>query len=164
MEVLGTLGINWKLFLAQLVNFGIVLFIFWKWVVKPLGTTLTKRQERIESGLHNADVMEEEKKKFDEWKQSEMKKVRAEADRVLKTTTDTANQVRQETLSQAQAQAKKLLEQAHAAMQTEKSEMLKEARQEVATLVIAASEKILHSKLDGKQDAALVDAAVRSLK
>ncbi|MBX4188293.1 MAG: hypothetical protein KW793_04140, partial [Candidatus Doudnabacteria bacterium] len=31
--VLGTLGINWKLFLAQLINFSIVLFVFWKWVV-----------------------------------------------------------------------------------------------------------------------------------
>src|SRR3989338_4615733 len=89
-SVLGTLGINWKLFLAQLFNFGIVLFVFWKWVVKPLGATLTKRQERIEAGLNNADRMDEEKKKFEEWKLAEMKKVRGEADHILRTTTDTA--------------------------------------------------------------------------
>src|SRR3989338_10025020 len=97
-SVLGTLGINWKLFLAQLLNFGIVLFVFWKWVVKPLGTTLTKRQERIESGLKNADYMDAEKKRFEDWKLSEMKKIRNEADNILRTTADTANKIKQETI------------------------------------------------------------------
>src|SRR3989338_1140626 len=103
-SILGTLGIDWKLFLAQLFNFSIVLFIFWKWVVKPLGTTLTKRQERIEEGLNNADRMDEEKKKFEEWKIGEMKKVRTEADHIMRTATDAADQVKMETISDAQKQ------------------------------------------------------------
>lgn len=163
-SVLGTLGINWKLFIAQLVNFGIVLFIFWKWIVKPLGTTLTKRQERIEEGLKNADRMDEEKRKFEEWKQSEMKKVRNEADHILRTTTDTANQVKQETIVEAQKQASKMMEQAKASMESEKNQMMKEAKQELATLVVAASEKILRGKLDPKKDQDLINESVRSIK
>src|SRR3989344_6818274 len=139
--VLGTLGINWKLFLAQLVNFGIVLFIFWKWVVKPLGTTLTNRQQRIEDGLKNADRMIEEKKKFEEWKNNEMKKVRNEADNILRTTTDTANKIKQETIVEAQQQAAKTMEQTRSSIESEKVQMLKEIKQEIATLVVAASEK-----------------------
>src|SRR3954467_12266796 len=99
--VLGTLGVDWKLFLAQLINFGIVLFIFWKWVVKPLGTTLTKRQERIEAGLKNAERTDVERKKFEDWKVAEMKKVRTEADKILRITTDTANQIKQDTIVEA---------------------------------------------------------------
>src|SRR5581483_2231836 len=110
MEVLGTLGINWKLFLAQLINFGIVLFIFWRWVVTPLGKTLTDRQNRIEQGLKNADQTEEAKKKFEEWKAAEMKKVRTEADHILRTTTDTANKIKQDTIVEAHSQANKILE------------------------------------------------------
>lgn len=162
--LLGTLGIDWKLFLAQLVNFGIVLFVFWKWVVKPLGTTLTKRQERIEEGLRNADQTEEEKKKFEEWKLAEMKKVRTEADHILRTTTDTANQIKQETIVDAQKQAAKVMEQAKASMESEKSQMMKEAKQELATLVVSASEKILRGKLDLKKDHELITESVKNVK
>ena len=164
MEVLGTLGIDWKLFIAQLINFGIVLFIFWKWVVKPLGSTLTKRQERIEEGLKNADRMIGEKKKFEEWKTSEMKKVRNEADHILRTTTDTANQIKQETIVDAQKQATKMMEQAKASMESEKNQTMKEIKQEIATLVVAASEKILRGTLDPKKDQELINASVKGIK
>ena len=164
MEVLGTLGIDWKLFIAQLVNFGIVLFIFWKWVVKPLGSTLTKRQERIEEGLKNADRMVDEKKKFEEWKTAEMKKVRNEADHILRTTTDTANQIKQETIVDAQKQATKMMEQAKASMESEKNQTMKEIKQEISTLVVAASEKILRGKLDPKKDQELINASIKHIK
>jgi F-type H+-transporting ATPase subunit b len=163
-DVLGTLGINWKLFVAQLVNFGIVLFIFWKWVVKPLGATLTKRQERIESGLKNAEHMDVERKKFEEWKVGEMKKVRNEADHILRITTDTANQIKQETIVDAQKQANKLIEQAKLNIQTEKTQAMKEARDEIATLVVAASEKIIRGKLDSKKDHELINESMKEMK
>jgi len=162
--VLGTLGINWKLFLAQLVNFGIVLFVFWRWIVKPLGTTLTKRQERIEEGLKNAELTEAEKKKFEEWKIAEMKKVRNEADHILRTTTDTANKIKQETIVEAQHQANKVLDQAKANIESEKNQMLKEVKQEIATLVVTASEKILRQKLDEKKDRELINESLKGVK
>lgn len=163
-NVLETLGINWKLFIAQLINFSIVLFIFWKWVVKPLGSTLTKRQEKIEEGLKNADRMTEEKTKFDEWKTNEMKKVRVEADTIIRTTTDTAGKIKQETIIEAQNQATMMIEQAKATIESEKEKMLKEVKQEVATLVVAASEKILKEKLDPKKDQELINESIKNIR
>jgi F-type H+-transporting ATPase subunit b len=161
---LGTLGVNWKLFLAQLVNFGIVLFIFWKWVVKPLGKTLTDRQEKIESGLQNAAYMEDEKRKFETWKTEEMRKVRTDAERVLKTATETADKIKQETITSAQTQANKLVDQANAAIENAKVQMLQEIKGNVAELVVLASEKILKAKLDTKADHQLVSESVKELK
>lgn len=163
-SLLGTLGIDWKLFLAQLVNFGIVLFVFWKWVVKPLGTTLTNRQEKIEQGLKNAEYTEAEKKNFDEWKLTEMKKVRTEADQILRTTTETANKIKQEAVSDAQVQANKVMEQAKVSMESEKVQMMKEAKVELASLVVAASEKILRTKLDSKKDHELINNSLKEVK
>ncbi|MBI2607669.1 MAG: F0F1 ATP synthase subunit B [Candidatus Doudnabacteria bacterium] len=162
--VLGTLGINWKLFLAQLINFGIVLFVFWKWIVKPLGQTLTERQERIESGLKKAEKAEEDRKKFDAWKMEELKKARVTADEVLRQATDTANKIKQETIFEAQKQSEKILEQAKSTIAAEKDQMVKEVKQEVATLVVAASEKILNSKLDPVKDHALIKESIKKVK
>lgn len=163
-SVLGTLGIDWKLFLAQLVNFSIVLFVFWKWVVKPLGATLSKRTERIEEGLKNAEQTESEKKKFEEWKLSEMKKIRGDADHILRTTTDTANKIKQDTIVEAEKQAEKVLEQAKSNIESEKIQMMKEIKQEIATLVVAASEKILRTKLDPAKDHDLIRESVKHIK
>jgi F-type H+-transporting ATPase subunit b len=162
--LLGTLGINWKLFIAQLVNFSIVLFVFWKWVVKPLGKALTDRQERIESGLKNAEYMKQEKKNFEEWKKSEMQKVRSEADQIIQSTTANAEKMKNETVAAAQAQAAKLIEQTKASIQQEKDQVLREAKQEIATLVVAASEKILRAKLDNKKDHELISETVKDIR
>ncbi|MDP4000854.1 MAG: F0F1 ATP synthase subunit B [bacterium] len=162
--ILGTLGINGKLFLAQLINFSIVLFVFWKWIVKPLGKTLTERQERIESGLKNAEKMDKQRKQFDEWKLTEMKKVRHEADDVLRSATDTANKIKQETIFETQKQSDKMLEQAKNSIETEKDKMLKEVKEEVATLVVAASEKILNTKLDLVKDSNLIKESIKKIK
>ncbi len=162
--VLGTLGVNWKLFIAQLVNFSIVLFVFWKFIVKPLGTTLTQRQEKIEKGLKNAEYTEAEKKKFEDWKNNEMKKVRSEADNILRTTTDTANKIKQDTIFEAQQQANKVIDQAKSNIESEKHQMLKEVKQEIATLVVTASEKILRHKLDPKKDHELINDSLKGIK
>jgi len=162
--IVGTLGLNWKLFLAQLVNFGIVLFVFWKWVVKPLGETLTKRQERIEQGLKHSDLMEIEKQKFEQWKQEEMGKVRSEADRIMRSSTESAEKIKTQTVGEAQAQATKLLEQTRASIEAEKTRMVKEAKEEITSLVIAAAEKIIRAKLDPQKDQELINESVRSIK
>lgn len=160
-SVLGTLGVNWKLFLAQLINFSIVLFVFWKWIVKPLGKTLTERQERIERGLKNATLMDEEKKKFEDWKQMEMKKIRTEADQILRMANDTANKTKQEIIFDAQKQSETILNQAEATIQSEKNQMLKEVKQEAANLVVMATEKILRSKLDPRKDHELINESLK---
>jgi F-type H+-transporting ATPase subunit b len=162
--LLGTLGIDPWLFLAQLVNFSIVLLVFWKWVVKPLGNTLTARQDKIESGLKNAAYMEDEKRKFEEWKTEEMKKVRGEAEKVLKMATEMSDKIRQETVSSAQSQANKIIEQSKAAIESEKVQMLKDVKSSVAELVVMASEKILKAKLDSKKDHELVADSVKEIK
>ncbi|MGE5392525.1 MAG: F0F1 ATP synthase subunit B [Candidatus Saccharibacteria bacterium] len=154
--LLGTLGINWKLFLAQLVNFAIVLFVFWKWIVKPLGSTLMARQEKIEAGLKHAEEQEAGRKNFETWKADEMKKARTEAEHIIKTASSAAEKLKQETMSQASAQSAKLLEQTKAELAMQKETMLKEVRSEVAGLVVAASEKILKEKLSDKKDLDLI--------
>ncbi len=162
--VLGTLGINWKLFLAQLVNFAIVLFVFWKWIVKPLGEKLTQRQARIESGLKQAELNQLERQRFEEWKLAEMKKARVEADHVLRTATDTANKVKQETIVETQKQADKLLNCAQKCIDAEGSKMLIEVKSELATLVVLASEKIIKAKLDPRKDHELINEAIKQAK
>src|SRR3989344_1805866 len=81
--VLDTLGINWKLLIAQLVNFGIILVVLWKWVFTPVAKKLTERTERIEKAMKDASDTEKAKADYFQWKETEMTKVRSQAPAII---------------------------------------------------------------------------------
>ena len=56
---LGSLGLNVKIFIAQLINFAIVVLVLWKWVYNPIVALLEKRQTTIEKSLKEAKEIEE---------------------------------------------------------------------------------------------------------
>ncbi len=55
MEILSTLGLEGKVFIAQLINFLIVVFILKKILYKPMQKMLNERKNKIEQGLNDAE-------------------------------------------------------------------------------------------------------------
>ncbi len=53
------LGINWKLFLSQTVNFFILLFVLKVFVYKPLLAIIKERSKKIKEGLEKAEEASE---------------------------------------------------------------------------------------------------------
>lgn len=59
-ELFSQLGINWKLFVAQTVNFLIVLIVLRFTVYKPFLELLSKRRAKIKKGLEDAELARKE--------------------------------------------------------------------------------------------------------
>src|SRR5690348_9342004 len=76
-------GLNWKLFIAQLVNFGIILFVLWKWVFGPVGKKLQERSDKIEKSLQQAKEIEEKHKAAEQHRMLEIEKARKEASEIV---------------------------------------------------------------------------------
>lgn len=55
MELLNALGIDWKILLAQFVNFAVLVFVLWKFAYKPIFKFLEDRKNKIEEGIKNAE-------------------------------------------------------------------------------------------------------------
>ena len=47
-SIIETFHLDWKLFLAQVVNFTIVVFVLWRFAFKPLAKNLAERTRTIE--------------------------------------------------------------------------------------------------------------------
>ena len=56
MEVLAKIGVDWKLLLAQVVNFLVLLWVLRRFAYRPMLEFLEKRTKRIESGLRDAKL------------------------------------------------------------------------------------------------------------
>lgn len=161
--VVGSLGLNWKLFIAQLINFSIILFVLWKWVFTPVAKKLTERTEKIEKSLFDVDKITKEKQDFEIWKNAEISKAKTEAIGIITKGQSEAIKVKDSILLKAKEEQQKLIEQAKAQILSEKTRALSDAKTELANLITQATEKILKKKLDEKTDKELIKESLESL-
>jgi F-type H+-transporting ATPase subunit b len=161
--LLGTFGINWKFFIAQLINFSIVVFIFWKWALTPVAKKLTERTERITIALKDAERIQEEKKEFDEWKAEEMKKVRSEAAEVISKATSEAEAAKAAILAKTKEDQEKMILQAKNQIASDQERSMAEIKGQVADMVTKATEKIIKQKLDGAKDQEIIKQTIKNL-
>lgn len=163
-SLIGMFGISWKLFLAQLVNFSIVLFVLWKWVWKPVTQNMEARTQKIEDSLKNADQISKDKLEFDEWREAEISKTRVQATEILSIAKNQAESLRSEMLEKTKVEQAQLIEKAQSQLAQEKHKIINEAKSEIADIIIQSTEKLLKAKLDSKADQKLINDAIKGLK
>ena len=161
--VVGLLGIDWKLFLAQLINFSIIVFVLWKWVFTPATRALENRTRKIETSLAEAEKIKKQFQNLEGYKAKEEQKARAEYQSVIARAEILANEQKQAILNEARGQAEKMMAETHKKIASEKENMMVELRAEVAGLVVTVAEKILAEKIDKKKDEELIKESLKSI-
>lgn len=150
------LGIDWKLFIAQLINFGLVLFVLWRWVYRPLVKILNERTKKIEKSLKEAEEIEnrlaETKKKQEEI----LANSRKEAMTILEKAENEAKVNRNNMLKEAEEKINKQIDLGHKKILEEKDKIIKEIKLEVADLIELSLEKIIPDNLDSKMDKKMI--------
>lgn len=162
--VAGLLGINWKLFVAQLINFAIVLFVLWKWVFGPLGKKLQERTEKIEKSLNQSKEIEEKLRNAEDTRLQEIEKARKDANDIVLKAQKAAEQTKEGILAEAKKSAEGLIEQARKQIESEKNRLMTEIKEETANMVVMATEKIIREKLDPKKDEHLIKESLKDIK
>jgi F-type H+-transporting ATPase subunit b len=158
-SVLGALGVNWKLFVAQLINFSVVLFVMWKWVYTPLLKIIDARTAKIDKGLKDADAAAAAKSGAEKASEEAIVAARKEAQRILEEAQKASEAQRSELKAKTQAELAALVQQGKDSLAAEKDKMVREARAEIAELAVMAAGKALGEKLTDAQKKGLLDAA-----
>lgn len=161
--VVGMFGLNWKLLLAQLINFGIVVFVLWKFAWKPITTGLTERTKKIEDSLAEARKIAEDRQTFDSWKNAEMSQVKKTAQEIITKAKADAEQIQSQTLEQTKLEQQQIISQTQETLQQEKTSILNSAKNEIADLIVLATEKIIQTKLDSNKDQQIIAETLKSM-
>ncbi|MEK7617752.1 MAG: F0F1 ATP synthase subunit B [Patescibacteria group bacterium] len=154
--ILGTLGINWKLFIAQLINFGIILLVLWKWVFTPVAKKLTERTEGVEKAMRDASETEKAKADYFQWKETEMIKVRSQATAIITAAQSEAGKAKQQIMDETKSEQARVIEQAKVKIEEEKNRAVREVKSQMADLVTLATGRIIKEKLDSNKDKELI--------
>jgi F-type H+-transporting ATPase subunit b len=143
MELLTKLGVDWKLLLAQIVNFTIIVGVLSYFVYKPLLRLIDERRERIAKAMEDAKRIEQQKKELEEFRTKQLKKIDEEAGQLLAQAKAHAEKMKEEILAGAQKEAKHVLEKAQQQLTEERERVMRELQGTLASLTVRMTEKIL---------------------
>jgi len=160
-ELLSKLGIDWKLLIAQIVNFLVLLFVLYKFAYGPILAMLEKRQKKIEKGLKDADQARKYLAESEEKQKEIIRKARTEAKEIVEKAYIQAEKSKKEIAEESKKQAEKIITGAKAEIAREKEKTVREIKSEIGSLVVAATEKMIGEKIDKDKDKELIEKSLK---
>lgn len=145
-EFISTFHIDWKLMLAQVINFAIVFAVFYFLASKPLSKLIKDRTQEIETGLKDAAANAKILKATESEYESVIAKAKNEANTIFQTGKKEAEAKKASMLEDARNEVAGIVENGKKMLEVEKVKMVEDAKKEVANLAILAMEKLLADK------------------
>ena len=142
-ELLSNLGIDFKLLLAQTVNFLLVLWLLNRFVFKRVLKFLDKRKQGIEQGIELTIKAKREMERIGEVRKVAMGKARELAESMVAQAKSKGAVAEKEIVAGARATAGVLLEKAKEEAERKKQDALKEAEAEMQRRAFFLAEKVL---------------------
>jgi F-type H+-transporting ATPase subunit b len=159
-ELISTFHIDWKLIIAQLVNFAIVLFVLKKFAYGPVLKLMNERTEKIEKGLKDAESSHKKLAEIAEKEKEVLIEAKKAAQEIVASAEAVAIKNKEEIISQTKVQSEKILADAEKKIELEKNQMMQEVKGQIAELVILAAGKVIGEKIDGEKDKNLIAKAI----
>jgi len=161
--LIGVLGLDLKLFIAQLINFAVVLLVLWRWAFRPIVAKLNERTAKIEKGMKDAEAAALTRAEAEASREAKILQAEKKAGQILEKAQQQLQEEKQQALEETQARTDELLAKAKSEMQLEKERMVKDAKAEVAGVVVAATKQVLGATVTAKVDRKLVEKALSNL-
>ena len=159
-DLLGGFGVNAVAFLSQLVSFGIVFFILWRWAFPAILKTLNRRQAVIQEGVENAERARRELDEATERAEQIMREARRHAQETFEQAAKGAEAEANRIIEEAHAHADQVTQQQIARIQQEAARARAELNRLVVNLSITAASKVISKSVDSKDNRRLVEEFV----
>jgi F-type H+-transporting ATPase subunit b len=139
------------LFFWQVLIFVGLIFLLKKFAWKPILDAVNDREEGIKNALLSAENARKEMQNLQADNQRILQEARLERDNMLKDAREMKEKMIADSKNEAQAQGLKMIEQAKAAIESEKNAAMAELKLQVSTLSLSIAEKLLKDELSNKE-------------
>lgn len=163
MELLSKLGIDWKLLLAQVVNFAILLGILTLFVYRPLLTLIDARRERIRKSLQEAERIERQAQEMEKLRAEHLRKIDAEAGAFLERAKKQAEEMKKDILVAAEKEATQILARGREQLAAERAAVTSEVQGALVAMIMRMTEKILQREFSSADQERIVAAVMNDL-
>jgi F-type H+-transporting ATPase subunit b len=145
-ELFHAFGIDWKLLVFQIINFGILVGALWFFLYKPVLKMLKDRERMVAKGVEDAQAAEKAREEIESTKDEVLKGAETEAQEIVEGAKQHGKDEQKKIVDEANARAAKLEEDAKLKAKEVKEKAKKDAEKDIARLAILAAEKVLEKK------------------
>ncbi len=149
--------------ISQMIAFAVFVAFCMKYVWPPIIKALDERATKIAEGLAAAERGQQEQEIGRQKALEEMKAAKAKAADIVAQAQKRYNEVVDEAKRDAQGEAERLKIAAHAEIEQQTNRAREELRERMATLAVAAAEKVLEKEIDASAHKALLDSFAKQL-
>nr|WP_309756293.1 F0F1 ATP synthase subunit B [Flavobacterium sp.] len=142
---------SFGLLIWQIVIFVGLIFLLKKFAWKPILDAVNDREEGIKNALLSAENARNEMQNLQADNQRILQEARLERDNMLKEAREMKEKMVADAKNEAQVQGLKMIEQAKAAIESEKNAAMAELKAQVSNLSIEIAEKLLKAELSNKE-------------
>ena len=162
-QIASTFGVDWPHLFAQIVSFGIVCAVLYLLAYKPILQMLEARRQQIASGLANAEKIKAELARIESERQAVLLKADAEGKRLIEEARAAAARVQASETSKAIASAEQILMRAREAAARDHARMLAELKHEVGRLVVQTTASVTGKILTAEDHKRLAEETASQL-
>lgn len=159
-DIASGLGINALAFLSQLISFGIVFVLLWKWGLPLIMKTMERRQAVIREGIENAEKAKRDLEEATARAQAEMLEARRQAQDIIAQAQKAGEREQARILEEAQARAEQIGQQQVARIQQEAARARAEISRLVVNLSIDAAGRVIGRSVDDRDNRRMVEQFV----
>lgn len=149
--------------IAQIIVFGILVWVTMKFIWPLLMTAMDERAKRISDGLSAADRAKAELKDADARVAEEIKKARAQAAEIIEKAQQQGNQLIDKAKADAVLETARLKATAQAEIEGMVGKAREQLRGQVATLAVQGAQKIIQREINADTHKALLDQLVAEI-
>lgn len=129
------------------VTFGIIFFALWKVLLPRIQKTLEERTDAIEGGLQRAEEAQAEAQRTLDQYRAQLAEARHEAARLREDAREQGAQIIAEMREQASAEARRLVEAAHAQIDADRAQAIQSLKSEVGALAVELASRVVGESL-----------------
>jgi F-type H+-transporting ATPase subunit b len=129
------------------VTFGIIFVVLWRLLLPRLNQTLEERTDKIEGGLQRAEEAQAEANETLARYREQLAEARHEAARLREQAREQGAQIIAEMREEAQAEARRLVDAAHAQIEADRQQALQSLRTEVGGLAVDLASRVVGESL-----------------
>ncbi len=141
---------SFGLFFWQMLIFIGLILLLKKFAWKPILDAVNEREEGIRTALLSAEKARSEMQNLQADNQRILQEARMERDALLKDAREMKEKMIADSKNEAQAVGQKMIEQAKAAIESEKNSAMAELKAQVSSLSLDIAEKLLKDELSNK--------------
>lgn len=135
----------------SVLTFLFLLFILRKFAWKPILDAVSEREEGIRNALLSAENAKKEMQNLKSDNEKLLADARLERDAMMKEAREIKEKMIADAKTEAQVAGQKMIEQAKAAINSEKNAAMAELKAQVSTLSLDIAEKLLKDELSNKE-------------